>query len=497
MAAGTSLNESLTCVGIAFVGKYPKATYAEFVDMFYNPKDRRFDGVIKNCQTQFEDKTDYTNNYPRPSLVNVSNETVDNWFAISYFTGRALYKNIGVPLSRYNVLRLSKSDSATGYFLESQAISAIKDQYKKLGGTGYAGKIHKEKVMIADIILYAKKSNLENKLKKHIANGSLTLTSYKTLFNEEFEKKRVIPVSLKAINTKNPKVKFINAPSSITLKKDVQDEFYEELLILSRLAKNSNKKLFLERVDNILEIEYPVDFDSNSNYVFVKFNFKFRDGKTRKYKLWTNFSKSGPSIHISDKASESASGEGGLTSSYFEEMSKDYQKLRQFFKHLKQKRIEVLEKIISPENVDSFMNIVKKQNDNVLPFNDSSLNSKFYPLGKSSYSTFLKTLTDLGRQDIANDFFEQYSYELTNIRDKRYNPTNVHSGHELSGYEVGYFFSKNQSLVREILKKQILMSWYAAASGRGFIVINRKKFEVNKFYKDEMDQPPTYIKVGF
>jgi hypothetical protein len=41
------------------------------------------------------------------------------------------------------------------------------------------------------------------------------------------------------------------------------------------------------------------------------------------------------------------------------------------------------------------------------------------------------------------------------------------------------------------------MSWYAAVSGRGFIVINRKKFEVNQFYKDEMDQPPAYIKVGF
>jgi len=497
MAAGTPLNESLTCVGIAFIGKYPKAKYAEFVDMFYNPKDKRFDGVIKNCQTQFKNKRDYTNNYPRPTLTNVANETMDNWFATAYFTGIALYKNIGVKLDKYDILRLSKSDSAKGYFLESQAISAITSQYKKLGGTGYAGKVNKEKVMIADIILYARTSKLEDKLKKHIANGNLTLTTYKTLFNEEFKKKKVIPVSLKAINTKNPKVKFINAPSSITLKKDVQDEFYEELLILSRLARNPNKKLFLDRVDNILEIKYPVNFDQDSTHVWVYFNFKFRDGKTKKYGLWTNFSKNGPSIHISDLDSQSQSGEGGLTSSYFEEMSKDYQQLRQFFKHLKQKRIKVLEKIISPENVDSFMNVVKKQNPKVLSFNDSSLNSKFYPLGSSGYITFLKTLNDLGRQDISDKFFEQYAYELTNIRDKRYDPTDIHSGHQLSGYEVGYFFSKNQSVVREILKKQILMSWYAAVSGRGFIVINRKKFEVNQFYKDEMDQPPAYIKVGF
>lgn len=497
MAAGTPLNESLTCVGIAFVGKYPRATYAEFVDMFYNPKDRRFSGVIKNCQTQFRDKTDYTSNYPRPSLVNVSNETVDNWFAISYFTGRALYKNIGVPLSRYDVLRLSKSDSPTGYFLESQAISAIKNQYKKLGGTGYAGKVHKEKVMIADIILYARTSNLENKLRNHINNGTLDFTTYKTLFNEEFEKKRVIPVSLKAINTKNPKVKFINAPSSITLKKDVQDEFYEELLILSRLAKNPNKKLFLDRVDNILEIEYPVNFDGDSTKVWVYFNFKFRDGKTRKYGLWTNFSKSGPSIHIQDMSTKSQSGEGGLTFSYFEEMSKDYQQLRQFFKHLKRKRREVLEKIISPENVNNFLLEVKKQNRSIVSFKDDSLNSKFYPIGGSGYSAFLRAITDLGRQDIANDFFEQYSYELTNKKDKRYNPRDVHSGHELTGYEVGYFFSKNQKYIKEIIKKKVLMSWYAAASGRGFIVINGKKFAENKFYKNQLDQPPAYIKVGF
>jgi hypothetical protein len=497
MAAGTPLNESLTCVGISFVGKYPRASYSEFVDMFYNPKDRRFDGVIKNCQTQFKNKTDYTNNYPRPTLTNVANETMDNWFATAYFTGRALYKNLGVNLGKYDILRLSKSDSTKGYFLESQSISAITSQYKKLGGTGYAGKVNKEKVMIADIILYAKTSKLEDKLKKHIADGNLTLTRYKTLFNEEFEKKRVIPVSLKAINTKNPKVKFINAPSSITLKKDVQDEFYEELLILSRLARNPNKKLFLDRVDNVLEIKYPVNFDQDSTHVWVYFNFKFRDGKIRKYGLWTNFSKGGPSIHISDLDSQSQSGEGGLTSSYFEEMSKDYQQLRQFFKYLKQKRIKVLEKIIFPENIDSFMNVVKKQNPKILSFTDSSLNSKFYPLGVSAYSTFLKTLNDLSRQDIADQFFEQYSYELTNIRDKRYDTTDINSGHQLSGYEVGYFFSKNQSLVREILKKQILMSWYAAVSGRGFIVVNRKKFEVNQFYKDEMDQPPAYIKVGF
>lgn len=497
MAAGTPLNESLTCVGISFVGKYPKATYAEFIDMFYNPKDRRFGGVIQNCKTQFRDKTDYTNNYSRPTLANVANETVDNWFAIAYFTGRALYKNIGVKLDKYDILRLSRSDSARGYFLESEAITAIKNQYKRLGGTGYAGKIHKEKVMIADVILYARTSRLENRLRRHIANGNLTLTSYKTLFNEEFERKNVIPVSLKAINSKNPRVKFINAPSSITLKKDVQDEFHEELLILSRLAKNPNKKLFLNRIDNILEIEYPVDFDGDSNRVWVNFNFKFRDGKIRKYGLWTNFSKGGGSIHIEDKSTKSRSGEGGLTVAYFEELSKDYQRVKQFFKHLKKKRMEVLKRIISPENIDSFMNAVKRQNSKVLPFNDSSLNSIFYPLGVSGYKTFLRAITDLGRQDIADEFFNKYSYELTNKRDKIYNPRDVNSGNELSGYEVGYFFSENQSLVREILKKQILMAWYAAASGRGFIVINRKKFEIDQFYKDEMDQPPAYIKVGF
>ena len=497
MAAGTPLNESLTCVGIAFVGKYPNATYAEFVDMFYNPKDRKFNSVIKKCETQFKNKTDYTNNYSRPGLVSIKNETVDNWYAIAYFTARALYKNLGVSLDKYDILRLSKSDSEKGYFLESQAISAIKNQYKNLGGTGYAGQVNKEKVMIADIILYAKTSKLKENLEKSISSGNLTLTAYKTLFNEEFKKKKVIPVSLKAINTKNPRVKFINAPSSITLKKDVQDEFHEELLILSRLARNPNKKLFLERVDKILEIKYPVNFDQDSTHVWVYFNFKFKDGKIRKYGLWTNFSKSGAAIHISDLDSQSHSGEGGLTASYFEEMSKDYQRLKQFFKHLKAKRIKILEKIVSPENVDLFMNEVKKTNSQILSFNDSSLNNKFYPLGKSGYNVFLKTLYDLGRQDIADKFFEQYAYELSNIRDKRYNPRDIHSGYELSGYEVGYFFSKNQSLVREILKKQILMSWYAAVSGRGFIVVNRKKFEVNQFYKDEMDQPPAYIKVGF
>ena len=497
MAAGTPLNESLTCVGIAFVGKYPTATYAEFVDMFYSPKDRRFNGVIKNCKTQFKSKTDYTGNYPRPTLVNVANETVDNWFAIAYFTGRALYKNIGVSLGRYDILRVSKSDSEKGYFLESQAISKIKSQYKKNGGTGYAGKVNKEKIMIADIILYARTSKLETKLKKHIADGDLTLTKYKTLFNEEFAKKRVIPVSLKAITSKNPRVKFINAPSSITLKEDVQDEFYEELIQLSILANNTNKKLFLDRVDELLEIEYPIDFSKEDTRFYVYFNFKFKSGKTKKYSLWTNFSKGQNAIHIEESGTASKSGEGGLTATFFEELSNDYTKLRQFFKYLKKKRIETLKSVISPDNVDSFMNEIKKQNPKVKSFMDRSLDSMFYLPGESGFSGFLNTLNELNMQHISEQFFQKYAYQLTNFRDKIYNSNDPDGGHHLSGYEIGHFFSKNQSLVREILKKQVLMTWYSAVSGRGFIIVNRKKFSINQFYKNEMDQPPAYIKVGF
>jgi hypothetical protein len=65
----------------------------------------------------------------------------------------------------------------------------------------------------------------------------------------------------------------------------------------------------------------------------------------------------------------------------------------------------------------------------------------------------------------------------------------------LTNAEFGFFFSKHQMDVEEILKKQVLLSFYAAASGRGYIIFDGKKFSEDDIYEKNV-APPPFLKVG-
>jgi hypothetical protein len=45
------------------------------------------------------------------------------------------------------------------------------------------------------------------------------------------------------------------------------------------------------------------------------------------------------------------------------------------------------------------------------------------------------------------------------------------------------------------VKKQVLLSLYAAASGRGYIVFEGKKFEMDDYFEKDVKGAP-YLKVG-
>lgn len=501
MAASTQLNESLAAIAIAFVGKYPKATLKEFIDLFYATGPdavKKFNDVIKKCEIQNKTKSAYKKAYPRPTDKTIKNETVNNWFAVSYFTAKAIERNIGVSLSRYKVLRTSSGDSKTGYYLKTTCLSEIKKIFKQSGGkSSTLMGLRPDKWIIADIILYDENSNLVEDLKKQIQTKKLTLSEQTKLMNIEFESKKVIPISLKEINTKNPKVKFINAPTSITLKEDVQDEFHEQLLILQQLASSGQKAKFLKKLEDMIEISYPINFKKKDARWKIYFKIQYQN-MHKNYSIWTNYSAGGNSIHISEEKSaftpspsKSSSGEGGLTAFYFEVLSNQYIPLRRFFKNLKETRIKVFKNALNDVDLDEyFKNIPKSKN-----FNHYSLEKMFY--ASSHYIDLFEYMVKNGDSQKAIDFYENYVFELTKERVRINNPNELKEGWLLSSYEFGYFFSNHQKLIKEIVKHQILLTWMAAASGRGFIIINRKKFSQNAFYQRHLSQPPAYIKVGY
>lgn len=65
----------------------------------------------------------------------------------------------------------------------------------------------------------------------------------------------------------------------------------------------------------------------------------------------------------------------------------------------------------------------------------------------------------------------------------------------LTNAEFGFFFAEHQADVEDILKKQVLLSFYAAASGRGYIIFDGKRFSEDDIYEKSV-APPPFLKVG-
>ena len=65
----------------------------------------------------------------------------------------------------------------------------------------------------------------------------------------------------------------------------------------------------------------------------------------------------------------------------------------------------------------------------------------------------------------------------------------------LTNAEFGFFFAEHQTIIQEILKKQVLLSFYSAASGRGYIIFDGKRFEADDYFQQNVSPPP-FLKVG-
>jgi hypothetical protein len=65
----------------------------------------------------------------------------------------------------------------------------------------------------------------------------------------------------------------------------------------------------------------------------------------------------------------------------------------------------------------------------------------------------------------------------------------------LSNAEFGYIFAKHNMQIKKILKKKMILSLYALATGRGFIIFKGKRFKMEDIYAEDL-KTPRYVKVG-
>ena len=65
----------------------------------------------------------------------------------------------------------------------------------------------------------------------------------------------------------------------------------------------------------------------------------------------------------------------------------------------------------------------------------------------------------------------------------------------LSNAEFGYIFAKHNMQIKKILKKKMILSLYALATGRGFIIFKGIRFKMEDIYAEDL-KTPRYVKVG-
>ena len=65
----------------------------------------------------------------------------------------------------------------------------------------------------------------------------------------------------------------------------------------------------------------------------------------------------------------------------------------------------------------------------------------------------------------------------------------------LANAEFGYMYSEHAEEITDLVKKQVLLSLYAAASGRGYIIFNGERFKVDDYFEKDVEGAP-FLKIG-
>jgi hypothetical protein len=396
-----------------------------------------------------------------------------------------------------------------------------------------------------------KRSILENE------KEFLTMERYRNLMVEAWKQNEIYSVSLKQLDEKSDiiPVKISNLPSSLsrTVKEREQDEFAAYVSYLIRIAKKGTTyKEFEDAVNEFVDIK-PVTFTAQDR-LLVYFDLVYKKEERKKYHIFTNFG-TGNAIHFVPKGSKSASGEGGITVNYFYTLVKNFPKLKVFFKELADARIYHFEQACKKNNLNSkdinkdlgsnSMYSGKYDSSLYLAKNYEDVANKMFS-GKNAYGYLSKNDAELTSNAQAfSDFFDSYTAYLSKtpgsmgkflgiakkskvamqgkiskikkdiekeikkkgflskeekikVLDKYKTPfaTEYKKSYALlCNAEFGFFFAEHQADVEEILKKQVLLSFYAAASGRGYIIFDGKRFSEDDIYEKKV-APPPFLKVG-
>ena len=372
----TDINESLCCIALRYIDKYPTNSVDDFVDMITTegkkPEEWSDNGVLENLEIgrgKYRTHSTYRSAYgQKDSNKNLKYET---WIKGSFYSAQAIRKKLNVVLSQYIISRPDEEENNKSYIIKEKCASAIKNWSNVFSRTdvakaqkwspGILSKLNSDKINIADIMLIHKNpevydeldeiQEITNKVKwKDVCNNPsiiknlLTPKKYNEYMNRAWLIKDIFNISLKKVLSENLPVKLINLDRNSAKEYDSDiDEFQFLLTSLVGAAKSGSLSNFENLIKETIDLE-PVIFSANDRLeVKYKLNIKnlnLNKVKSYDYTMWTNFGGGQKSVYFSQAGSKSASGEGGITLIYFSNLVKDIPKLRTFLTYMKLKRKE-------------------------------------------------------------------------------------------------------------------------------------------------------------
>jgi len=660
----TDINESLCCIALRYIDKYPTNNVDDFVDMITTegkkPEEWSDNGVLENLEIgrgKFRTHSTYRSAYGQKDPN--GNLKYENWIKGSFYSARAIRKKLNVVLSQYVISRPDKEENNKSFVIKEQCTSAIKNWALVFERTdvakaqrwsrGILSNLNSDKINIADIMLIHKNAEIydeideiqkiTNNIKwKDVSNNPsiikklLTPKKYNEYMNRAWLIKDIFNISLKQVLSENFPLKLVNLDRNSAKEYDNDvDEFQFLLTSLVGAAKSGSLSNFENLIKETIDLE-PVIFSANDR-LEVKYklnikNLKFNKVKSYDYTMWTNFGGGQNSVYFSQAGSGSASGEGGITLTYFTNLVKDIPKLRTFLTYMKLKRKEYFDAACQKYSVnfsdsklgDSSLSNVKynsilytsndfkklvhvlltdtepvTQKDVVTPIkyitkstgeviindgekltiidyksmlvleeffnlyvnflsNNSSKMGTYFGLsektkktlisqGRNTYKKFeqihqkevlskKKKKLDLKKHEVLKKEINKIKgtvasetirlkterisnaislteseiksikqFSISEVRKWRNNEykdfeKNYKKGFALlANAEFGYMYSTYAEKINELVKKQVLISLYSVASGRGYIIFDGKKFEMDDYFEKDVKGSP-YLKVG-
>jgi hypothetical protein len=649
----TDINESLCCIALRYIQIHANKTEDDFVDFILNASETEWSRCFENVEVKVKDHGKYIKTY----------KDYPDWIVGSFRSAKKIESVLGVSLQNYIISKPEEGSKSKAHLIKEECTSAIKNwaqEYqlsnaaKALGWTrGILGSLKSDKINISDIILVKNISGIYDQLEENVKITNnikyndlspsilpdlITPKNYNELLNLAWKNGEIYGISLKKIDVKNSNVpaKIINFnPSSANQVNNYIDEFNFFISNLVGAAKSGkNYTQFEKLIKKSIELE-PVSFTAKDR-LEVKYKFTFKINNQKKsydYVVWTNFGQGTNSVYFQQVGSGSASGEGGITLSYFNTICKEIPELKQFIEHVKDKRSEyflnacekygivynsikskmgssalssgkynttlytsddfrklvyVLLTNIEPINEEKYnvikhgpvssSNFISKNKESELVLYDgeeqkvvrvnykaiqcleyffkeyvdflSSNNSQmgryfgvssqtvinivnrrkkiqeeFEKLYKSSVlgrqlsklntsqkslptkqrikgttSTETKKLKEESASKIklekrTHDMFERKAKSNALKKFKEIEPQYKKSFALLANAEFGYMYSNHAEKINELVKKQVLLSLYAAASGRGYIIFDGKRFEIDDYFEKDVRGVP-FLKIG-